>query len=114
MKHSLVLAMLLIGTSLTWAHSSSPIKLSAVRQNTGKIVRSVNPDRPISAYLEEKNIEIDFWLISNEILISIYDQNGILIYEEVVNSNESHISIDISNFDKNDYTIPILIKTIIQ
>ena len=106
MKHLLILAMLLIGNSLVGAQSSSPIKLSVVRQNKGKIVRSVTLDiSSISAYIENNRVMIDFSFIPNDILITIHDRAGILVHQETVNSQNTHISIDISKWDKNDYTI---------
>ena len=106
MKHLLILAMLLIGNSLVWAQSSSPIKLSVVRQNKGKIVRSVTLDiTSVSAYIENNRVMIDFSFIHNDILIAIHDRAGTLVYQETANSQNTHISTDISKWNKNDYTI---------
>ena len=106
MKHLLILAMLLIGNSLVWAQSSSPIKLSVVRQNKGKIVRSVTLDiTSVSAYIENNRVMIDFSFIPNDILIAIHDRAGTLVYQETANSQNTHISTDISKWNKNDYTI---------
>ncbi len=105
MKHLLLIAMLFIGNSF-WAHSSSPIKLSVVRQNTGKIVKSVTLDiTSISANIESNYIQIDFSFIPNDILITIHDQNGALIYQETAYPGNTRRSIDISTWIENDYTI---------
>ena len=111
MKHLLILAMLLIGNSLAWAQSSSPIKLSVVRQNKGKIVRSLTLDiTSVSAYIENNRVIIHFSFIPNDILITIHDRTGTLVHQEIINSQNEHISIDISKWDKNDYTINFIKK----
>lgn len=106
MKHLLLIAMLLLGNSLTWAHKSSPIKLSVVRQNTGKIVRSITFDASsISANIEDNTIQIDFAFIPSDIHILIYDQSGSIIYQKTAYPGTTYISIDISTWTNADYTI---------
>lgn len=106
MKQLLLIAMLLLGNSLTWAHKSSPIKLSVVRQNTGKIVRSITFDASsISANIEDNTIQIDFSFIPSDIQIVICDQSGSIIYQKTAYPGTTHISIDISTWPNADYTI---------
>lgn len=84
MKHVyLLLIAFLLGSYSMNSYAGSPIRLSKKKLNTGKIVRSMPLDvTSISASIENKCIQIELSSIPKEILLSIYDQNGVLVHQE--------------------------------
>lgn len=107
MKHVyLLLIAFLLGSYSMNSYAGSPIRLSKTKLNTGKIVRSIPLDvTSISASIENKCIQIELSSIPKEILLSIYDQNGVLVHQESAKEQNTQISIDTSMWEKGKYTI---------
>ena len=107
MKHLLLLVIVLLMGSHTikTQAESSPIKLSVVKKNKGKIVRSIIlAPTSISAYIENKTLHINRSIAPYDISISIYDKNNVLLYQATINPI-NNLSIDISKWKTGEYSI---------
>ena len=114
MKHLLFLAiMLLIGShTIEMQAEGSPIKLSVVKKNKGKIVRSINIDpTSILAFIENKTLQISVSAVPYDINISIYDKSNILLHQAIINPINKDLSIDTSKWETGEYFITITYPT---
>lgn len=62
--------------------------------------------KPIQAFISNQSLEVDFNSTVETIVISIYDENGNIVYQQSENATAGQkLLIDISTFDAGNYTI---------
>lgn len=62
--------------------------------------------RPIQAFIDISELDIDFLHVAGNIDVKVYDEAGNVVYQKTVSTHtEDHLSIDISAWNPGNYEI---------
>ena len=63
---------------------------------------------PIQAFVNDQTLEVDFNSTVGNVVVSIYDETGNVVYQQSVNGTAGQpLLIDVSSFDAGNYVIEI-------
>jgi hypothetical protein len=111
-KTILICYAFLCGTVTDAALSSYPVNICSQSKKEIELkgdlpeVSTKSAIRPIQAFIDISELEVDFLHDAGNIDVKVYDEAGNVVYQKTVSTHtEDHLSIDISAWNPGNYEI---------